>query len=437
MGWQWSRDGVLIDGANGSTYTLVQADVGTAMTVTASYTDGEGTPESVTSESTSVVENVSHAPTGAVTISGTAREDEVLTASHTLSDGDGLGVMGWQWSRDGGAIDGANGSTYTLVQADVGTAITVTASYTDGEGTPESVTSSATALVLNQNDAPVGEVLVSRFVKGLVASSTLTDEDGLGEISWQWNRDGVAIVGAKGSTYTLTQDDVNVVITVTARYIDGEGTEERVVSSGVPGFTVISEYDTVILMKDASEKLYVNTQPVSYDGSHAHEYIEAFKAIGARLNGRSNELILEKRMSGALSVKRYRLVTDQSWRINGMFNLLHNESSPVLNLSGREVSSALNIAAVTGAYEINGVNNPTLVVRRGETYRFNLNTAGHPLFLQTTGAGYQSANIYTRFRANGQTSGEYQWLVSEDAPDEIFYQCKFHAVMFGKIIVVD
>ena len=33
--------------------------------------------------------------------SGTAREDEVLTASHTLSDADGLGIMNWQWSRDG------------------------------------------------------------------------------------------------------------------------------------------------------------------------------------------------------------------------------------------------------------------------------------------------------------------------------------------------
>ena len=297
---QWNRDGVAIDGATDSTYTLVQADVGASMTVTASYTDGESTAESVTSAPTAVVENKSHAPTGSVTISGTAREDEVLTASHTLFDGDGLGVMNWQWSRDGVLIHGANGSTYTLVQADVGAAMTVTASYVDGEGASESVTSSATALVLNQNDAPVGEVLVSQFIKELVASSTLTDEDGLGEISWQWNREGVAIGGATGSTYTLTQDDADVVITVTARYTDGEGAEERVVSSGVSGFTVISEHDTVVLMKDASEKLYVNTQPVSYNGSHAHEYIEAFKAIGARSNGTRKELILEKSMPGNL-----------------------------------------------------------------------------------------------------------------------------------------
>jgi len=110
---------------------------------------------------------------------------------------------------------------------------------------------------------------------------------------------------------------------------------------------------------------------------------------------------------------------------------------PILEISGREVSDVLKVATVSGAYEINGVNNPTLIVRRSQTYLFNLNTSGHPFYLQTTGAGYQSANIYIGFSGNGQTSGEHQWVVPEYAPDEIFYQCKFHSVMFGKIIVVD
>ena len=134
----------------------------------------------------------------------------------------------------------------------------------------------------------------------------------------------------------------------------------------------------------------------------------------------------------------HRLLTDETWRINGIFNSLQNASSPVLDLSGREVSGTLNIAAVAGAYVINGVNNPTLVVRRGQTYTFNLNTAGHPFWLQTTGNGHQEANSYSDgFTGNGQTTGEHQWVVPEDALDEIFYQCEFHPVMFGKIIVVD
>ena len=69
-----------INGATNSTYTLVQADVGAAITVAASYTDGEGTAESVTHLRQSAVVNVNDAPTGSVTITGTATEDQVLTA---------------------------------------------------------------------------------------------------------------------------------------------------------------------------------------------------------------------------------------------------------------------------------------------------------------------------------------------------------------------
>ena len=39
-------------------------------------------------------------PTGSVTIAGTATEDQVITASNTLADVDGLGTIGYQWQRD-------------------------------------------------------------------------------------------------------------------------------------------------------------------------------------------------------------------------------------------------------------------------------------------------------------------------------------------------
>ncbi|MBL6711555.1 MAG: hypothetical protein ISQ10_10805, partial [Planctomycetes bacterium] len=121
-----------------------------------------------------------------------------------------------------------------------------------------------------------------------------------------------------------------------------------------------------------------------------------------------------------------------------LFHSLQNESSPVLDTSRHEAPSTLNIAAVAGAYEINGVNNPTLIVRRGQTYTFKINAENHPLYLQTTDSGYQSANIYSReFTGNGQTSGEHLWVVPQDAPDEIFYQCEFHPVMVGKLVIID
>ncbi len=99
----------------------MQADVGTVITVVASYTDDQGTAESVSSAGTAAVTNVNNAPTGSVSISGTPAEDQTLTASNTLADVDGMGSVSYQWYRDGVAITGAIGSTYTLGDADVGT----------------------------------------------------------------------------------------------------------------------------------------------------------------------------------------------------------------------------------------------------------------------------------------------------------------------------
>ncbi len=236
ISYQWQRDGVDISGATSGTYTLAQADVGTTVTVVASYTDSQGSNESVTSAGVGPIANLNDVPTGTVTISGTPTEDRTLTAGNTLADEDGLGTISYQWQRDGVDIGGATGSTYTLAQADVGTTITVVAGYTDGQGSNESVTSAGVGPVANLNDAPTGSVTISGTPtedQTLTAGNTLADEDGLGTISYQWQRDGVDISGATSGTYTLTQADVGTTITVVASYTDGQGSNESVTSAGV------------------------------------------------------------------------------------------------------------------------------------------------------------------------------------------------------------
>ncbi|MGY4879721.1 hypothetical protein ACLUEY_17820, partial [Vreelandella aquamarina] len=153
-----------------------QADVGVEISVRASYTDQQGTAEAVTSAATESVANVNDAPTGSVTISGDAVEDQELTASNTLADEDGKGTVSYQWLRDGNEITDATGATYTLTQADVGAEISVRASYTDQQGTDEAVTSAATESVANVNDAPAGSVTITGTAtedEVLTASNTL------------------------------------------------------------------------------------------------------------------------------------------------------------------------------------------------------------------------------------------------------------------------
>lgn len=153
-----------------------------------SYTDGGGTPETVTSAGTTAVINVNDAPTGAVTISGTPMQGETLTANTSaLADADGLGAFSYQWKVNGINIAGPKLNVLTLAQAEVGKVITVAVSYIDGGGTPETVTSDATTAVANVNDAPTGAVIINGTVaQGEVLTadtSTLTDADGLGAFS--------------------------------------------------------------------------------------------------------------------------------------------------------------------------------------------------------------------------------------------------------------
>jgi len=169
MSYQWMADGVNITSATGTSFSLTQAQVGKAISVKASYTDLLGKAESVTSTATAAVANINDAPTGGVTLTGTATQGQVLTASNTLADLDGIpssgsGAVSYQWLADSVNISNATGTSFTLTQAQVGKAISVKASYTDQQGKAESVTSAATSAVANINDVPTGSApLVSTF----------------------------------------------------------------------------------------------------------------------------------------------------------------------------------------------------------------------------------------------------------------------------------
>jgi hypothetical protein len=257
VSYQWKRGGSAISGATDVSYTLVQDDVGAAMTVTVSYTDDQDTSESMTSSATAAVVNVNDAPGGSVTISGTATEDQKLTASHTITDEDGMpNSVSYQWKRGGSAISGATDVSYTLVQDDVGAAMTVTVSYTDDLGTSESKTSSATSAVANVNDPPGGPgvtlKLIDTVISNDISSSILedaslnlvydiTDEDGISgnEFTYRWWRQGSngnanAKVNATSTEYTLTHGDVDGYMYAVVSYVDNFGNSHDVSSALTP-----------------------------------------------------------------------------------------------------------------------------------------------------------------------------------------------------------
>jgi Ca2+-binding RTX toxin-like protein len=124
-----------------------------------------------------------HLPTGEITISGTAKQDENLTVANTLADEDGLGDYEYQWLSNGVEITDATLETYKVSAGDIGKTISVKISYIDGEGTLESVASSATAIVTGKSATAGNDLLIgtkgSDKISGLAGNDTLVG--GLGK----------------------------------------------------------------------------------------------------------------------------------------------------------------------------------------------------------------------------------------------------------------
>ena len=235
---------------SGAEFTPGDAEAGRYLRVTVSYTDGYGNSESVSSAVTAAVENVDDAPTGSVTIDDmTPTEDELLTAGNTLADADGLGEITYTWESATDAEFSADvttvgtGETFVPDDAEVGRYLRVTASYVDGFGVPNSVSSSVTAPVINVDDFPTGEVLIDDMTptenQTLTASNTLSDPDGIGEVFYQWISaadptmlDDQRTVGT-GTTFTPGEEEVGRYLAVVASYEQEGGLYSNSVMSAV------------------------------------------------------------------------------------------------------------------------------------------------------------------------------------------------------------
>ena len=235
--YQWLRGDAEIPGANGDTYTLVEADAGQTIKVRVSFTDAAGHAESLTSDPTGAVEAKPNTQaTGAPTIDGIARVGETLTADTSgITNDDKLtnAVFSYQWLRGNAEIAGATGSSYTLVEADEGQTIEVKVSFTDDAGHEESLTSDPTGAVDAKPNSPatgaptidgkaqVGETLTAD-------TSGIDDADGLtnAAFAYQWRRGDAEIAGATSETYTLVSDDEGKTVKVRVSFTDDAGHAE-------------------------------------------------------------------------------------------------------------------------------------------------------------------------------------------------------------------
>jgi alpha-L-rhamnosidase len=147
-------------------------------------------------------------------VTGTAQVGQTLTADpgSWTPDPD---ATAYQWLRDGDPIPGATGSSYQLVAADQGAALAVSVTVSargleDATATSQPVTIGAGTLLPTALPAIAGTPKV-----GSRLTATPGEWPAGTAVAYQWNRDGLAITGATGTSYEPTGADGGTTLSVT------------------------------------------------------------------------------------------------------------------------------------------------------------------------------------------------------------------------------
>ena len=255
-------------------------------TVTLTATDDFGA--SASRDQHIIIKEVNDAPAGSVTITGTPTKGQTLTAHHTLADADGLGDIHYQWKAGGVDISGATGSSYTLSQAELGKKITVSASYTDGQGSNESVISAATLLAASLSGTAGADVLnggsTSDWLSALAGNDKLNGNAGDDTLDGGAGADTL-VGGAGDDTYIIdrTSDKVTE--------IAGEGTDLVQVNIAAAGgtYTVANNVEHATLVNSVAFNLTGNALANMLTGNAEANVLDGGAGSDTLIGGEGND----------------------------------------------------------------------------------------------------------------------------------------------------
>ncbi len=225
LSYQWSLDGVAIDGATSATYRA-GAQGTLALLITASNSAGNA---SATAPAVLVEPALSAPAISAASIAPTSgRVGDVFTASATAT-GNPTPVLSYQWYLDDAAIAGAIAATYTA-GGKGSLSVAVTASNSEG-----SATATAPGLIVEPALAVpvISEPSISPasgYVGDVFAVSATATGNPAPAVTYQWTLDGMAIGGATEASYTAGAQGTLAVV-VTASNSQGSDSE---MAPGIP-----------------------------------------------------------------------------------------------------------------------------------------------------------------------------------------------------------
>jgi len=218
-------------------------------------------------------------------------EDQPLVIDvSNLYDEDGLGDLTMQWQvqlASGGwqTIDGATSQSFTPRQNHVGRSLRVVIQYVDGQGTLEVIETAPTGAVQNANDLPQGLPIISgssvedNTIK--IDVSGISDEDGVGQFTYQWERSSDAARWTPYQTNSsnpallrLNQPEVGFAYRAIVSYVDAFGTTETLVT---PATNMVQNVDDpvegevmIVGQSKKGQRLQIDTSNLSDDDGIAN-----------------------------------------------------------------------------------------------------------------------------------------------------------------------
>ncbi|MBC7306360.1 MAG: hypothetical protein H5T80_05415 [Dietzia sp.] len=237
-------------GTINSSYAPNSAPTASNLTQTVSYTEDPGGSVALADIVVSDVdagETIAAALTLSDAAAGALTTGTFGSATSTYNAGTGVWTVSGSLSDVNAALAGVAFAPAANWSQDV----TVATHVEDAAGAGPA-DGTITLDVTGVNDAPTGGVAVAGTAtqgETLTASQTLADSDGLGAITYQWQRaDGgggwVDIAGATGATLSLTQADVGLTVRAVASYTDQSGFAESVASPATAAVANINDVPT-------------------------------------------------------------------------------------------------------------------------------------------------------------------------------------------------
>lgn len=357
--YQWKLNGATIPGATGATLNLSNVQTANAGNYTVLATNSAGSATSnvatLTVNPLTVAPVITAQPGNQTVTAGSA---VTLTASAS-----GTPTPTYQWKKDGVAISGAIGASYTIGSATSASAGTYSVVASNSAG---SATSSGAVLTVNA--AAKGPVITSQpasqaVKKGGTVTFTVV-ATGTPAPTYQWRRYGNAIEGATGAAYSIS----NLISSNAGIYSVVVTNSNGSVTSGNAVLTVTSTAAALPLVDfNADNKTDLIWQNV--------------------LTGELNVWFMNgTTMDDAVSLGSF----DSNWKIGAVADF-NADGSPdffcqntstgewcICLLSGLTVSSKVSLGVqplnsrVCGAGDFNGDNRPDLVVQDTATGKVSI-----------------------------------------------------------------